>query len=151
MKKILLTILMLLSCLSVFAVDNPDVNLDLSNSAMNTPYKGANSNWYGILVSSWYTMNQYGVIDKNCTLISSQTYTLNNKILDYDIENDINGTDVYISSFSAMNTNGRNCRPLHAHQSKSPEGRLTGAIYSRMKAGLSTTTTIWIITTNITK
>jgi hypothetical protein len=151
MKKILLTILMLLSCLSVFAVDNPDVNLDLSNSAMNTPYKGANVELYGVLVSSWYTKNQYDVVDTNCILISSKTYTPNCKLLDFEIENDLNGNLVYISSFSTMNTNGRNCRPLIAGQSKSPDGRLTAAIYSRIKAGLTATTTIWVTITNITK
>jgi len=151
MKKMLLIGLVLFSYLSVFAIDNPDVNLDLSNSIMNTPYKGGSSAWYGVVVSSWYTMNQYNVIDKNCVLISSQTNISNCKILDFDIDNDENGNTVYISSFSAMNTNGRDCRPIIAGKSKSPAGRMTGAVYSRTKAGLASSTTVWIIITNITK
>lgn len=151
MKKILLSVLVMLSCLTVFAIDNPDVNLDLANSAMNTPYKGASVEYYGVLVSSWYTKNQYDVVDRNCILISSVTSAPNCKILDFEYENDGNGSIVYISSFSAMNTVGRNCRPLIAGQSKSPDGRFTGAIYSRMKTGLTDTTTVWITILKITK
>ena len=133
MKK---TILFCLLCLSVIAINLTASQVDIS--------KGRKAQIYGVLVTSFSTTDQYGTVDMNCTLISSTSLMVNG-VCDIDIENDTNGKTVFVSTFSSMNTSGRDCRPMYAGMPKSWDGRNLSPIYSRCGAGLSNSTTVWLI------
>lgn len=122
------------------------LSVNLYAQSMTGIDKGKSSMWYGVVVSSWQTVDQYDTHFDSGLLLSSNTLAAIGSN-DIEIENDQYGMIVYISTFSAMNTVGRNCRPIYPGQSKSYNGKNTSALYVRMGAGLTDTTTTWLIIT----